>query len=91
MPGGRPKGSLSKTDDAKKFVARVEALLRKGGVGENLERLACRFVTNEDIKTGFGVWRELLRYKYGMPTQPIEANLTVSYTEVLSKMRAKRG
>jgi hypothetical protein len=36
------------------------------------------------------VWRVLMAYKHGMPTQPIEANLTISYTEALTKMRAKR-
>jgi len=38
----------------------------------------------------FQVWRVMMGYKHGMPTQPIEANLTVNYTEALSKMRAKR-
>lgn len=36
------------------------------------------------------IWRVLMNYKHGMPTQPIDANITVSYTEVLAKMRAKR-
>jgi hypothetical protein len=86
------KGIPNRTNDAKAFVKRVEAMLKKAGVAENLERLACRFLTNEeDTKTGFGVWRTLMNYKFGMPTQPIEGNLTVSYTEALQKMRAKRG
>lgn len=37
------------------------------------------------------IWRVLMQYKHGMPTQPIEGNLTISYTEALTKMRAKRG
>jgi len=36
------------------------------------------------------IWRVLMQYKHGMPTQPIEGNLTISYTEALTKMRAKR-
>jgi hypothetical protein len=87
---GRPKGSINKTPDAKAFVARVEQLLSKGGIKGGLEALACRFITGEDIKTGFGVWRTLLNYKYGMPTQQIDADVTVNYTEALAKMRAKR-
>jgi hypothetical protein len=37
------------------------------------------------------IWRVLMQYKHGMPTQPIEANLTIGYTEALQKMRSKRG
>lgn len=84
------KGIPNKTPDAKRFVARVEAMLAKGGQHGGLEALACRFITGEDIKTGFGVWRTLMNYKFGMPTQPIDANVSISYTEVLAKMRAKR-
>lgn len=36
------------------------------------------------------IWRTLMNYKHGMPTQPIDANVTVNYTECLTKMRAKR-
>ncbi len=36
------------------------------------------------------IWRVLMGYKHGLPTQPIEANLTLNYTEALAKMRAKR-
>jgi len=36
------------------------------------------------------IWRVLMNYKHGMPTQPIEGSLTISYTEALQKMRAKR-
>src|SRR6267154_1847039 len=35
------------------------------------------------------IWRTLMQYKHGMPSQPIEGNLTISYTEALAKMRAK--
>lgn len=87
---GSRKGIPNKTSDAKRFVARVEAMLSKGGIKGGLEALACRFITGEDTKTGFGVWRTLMNYKFGMPTQAIEASLTVSYTEALTKMRAKR-
>ncbi len=87
----RPKGSRTTTPDAKRFVARVESMLKKSGYAENLERLACRYLSGDDIKTGFGVWRTLMNYKFGMPTQPIDANVTFSYTEALSKMREKRG
>jgi hypothetical protein len=89
----RPKGSRTTTPDAKRFVARVESMLKKSGQQdcESLERLACRYVTGEDVKTGFGVWRTLMNYKFGMPTQPIDANVTFSYAEALAKMRAKRG
>jgi hypothetical protein len=37
------------------------------------------------------IWRVLMNYKHGMPTQAIEGNLTLNYTESLAKMRAKRG
>lgn len=37
------------------------------------------------------IWRVLMQYKHGMPTQTIDANLTVNYTDALAKMRAKRG
>ena len=84
------KGIPNKTPDAKAFVARVESMLTKGGLKGGLEALACRFITGEDIKTGFGVWRTLMNYKFGMPTQPIDANVTLNYTEALAKMRAKR-
>lgn len=87
----RPKGSRTTTPDAKRFVARIEAMLKKSGHDENLERLACRFITGEDVKTGFGVWRTLVNYKFGMPKQQIDANISISYTEALQKMRAKRG
>jgi hypothetical protein len=86
----RPKGSLGKTPEAKSFVARVEKMLAKGGINGGLEALACRFITGQDVKTGFGVWRTLMNYKFGMPTQPIDANVTLNYTEALVKMRAKR-
>ena len=70
MPGSR-KGIPNKTQDAKSFVARVEAMLAKGGLKGGLEAQACRFITSDDLKTGFGVWRTLLNYKYGMPAQTI--------------------
>lgn len=84
------KGSPNKATDAKRFVQRVENMLAKGGLHGGLEALACRFITGQDVKTGFGVWRTLMNYKFGMPTQPIDANVTFSYTEALAKMRAKR-
>jgi ribosomal protein S28E/S33 len=90
MPAGRPKGSKTMTPDAKAFVARVESMLRKQGHTGGLENMACRFITGEDTKTGFGVWRTLMGYKFGLPAQTIEANVTLNYTEALAKMRAKR-
>jgi len=36
------------------------------------------------------IWRVLMQYKHGMPTQQIDANVTVNYTEALQRMRAKR-
>jgi hypothetical protein len=36
------------------------------------------------------IWRVLMNYKHGMPTQAIEANVNVNYTEALAKMRSKR-
>jgi hypothetical protein len=69
-------------------------MLAKGGTDGGMERLACRFLTREDDKTAFGVWREMMHYKYGMPTQPVDVNTTVNYTEALVKakerMRAAR-
>jgi hypothetical protein len=87
---GRPKGSGNKTPAARAFVARVERLLAKGGMSGGLEALACRFITGDDIKTGFGVWRTLMGYKFGLPTQPLEHSGALSYTETLTKMRQKR-
>jgi hypothetical protein len=77
------------TPDAKLFVSRVERMLAKGGTDGGLERQACRFITGEDEKTAFGVWRELMHYKFGMPTQQLEMNTTVNYHEVLTKMRER--
>jgi hypothetical protein len=37
------------------------------------------------------IWRVLMNYKHGMPTQTLDANVTLNYTEALAKMRAKRG
>ena len=74
----RPKGSTNRTPEAKAFVARIERQLKREGHLHGLEGFACKFITQpEDIKTGFGVWRELLRYKYGMPTQPVEMQVSV--------------
>ena len=87
---GRPKGSGNKTPEARAFVARVERLLAKGGMRGGLEALACRFITGDDIKTGFGVWRTLMGYKFGLPAQPLEHSGTISYTECLTKMRQRR-
>jgi hypothetical protein len=94
---GRPKGSGNKTPEAKAFVRRVENLLAKGDptMRGGLERLACRLLTAAhtvgDLKTAKDIWRTLLNYKLGMPTQPLEHSGTIGYTEALTKMRAKRG
>jgi len=55
-----------------------------------LERLACRFIVGEDTKVAFGVWSKLVEYKLGKPTQPLEHSGTINYTEVLTKMRARK-
>jgi hypothetical protein len=36
------------------------------------------------------IWRVMMGYKHGLPTQQIEGTLTLNYTEALSKMRQKR-
>lgn len=80
MPGGRPKGSISKPPEAKAFVAGVERRLAKGGITDALENLACRFVTGEDTKVAFGVWAKLMEYKFGKATEHIEHNVKVEMT-----------
>ncbi len=35
------------------------------------------------------IWRVLMQYKHGMPTQPIEASLTVNLAEIIEKARKR--
>ena len=44
--------------NAEYFVKRVETMLRKGG-HDGLERLACRFLTGEDVKVAAFIWAKL--------------------------------
>jgi hypothetical protein len=46
--------------NAEYFVKRVETMLRKRG-HDGLERLACRFLTGEDVKVAAFIWAKLKR------------------------------
>jgi hypothetical protein len=61
-----------RTDVPTAFVARVEKMLKEGGMPASLERHACRLITNTDEPAvAFGVLKMLLNYKYGMPKQTV--------------------
>jgi hypothetical protein len=66
---GRPKGSKSKTEDAKAFVAYVERALAKGANKDNLVNLVCRHIRDEKVPT---MLLRTLEMKFGKPVQPQE-------------------
>jgi hypothetical protein len=66
---GRPKGSKSKTDDQKAFVAYVERALAKGANKDNLVNLVCRHIRDEKVPT---MLLRTLEMKFGKPIQSNE-------------------
>ena len=91
---GRPKGSKNeKNDTLEAFAIRVERQILKASLKgqETMERLLCRLLTNEKAPAIAGMMAaKWVEWRYGKPVQPIKGDLTISYTEALAKMRAKR-
>ena len=90
----RPKGSSNKiTDEQQMWAARVDKMLAKSSPDEKegFDRLICRLLTNGAEQTKIALIRLMIPYRRGLPKQTIDANLTISYTEALQKMRSKRG
>jgi hypothetical protein len=93
MPAGRPKGHGNKiTDEQRMWAARVDKMLAQASPDkkDGFDRLICRLLTSGAEATKVALIRLMIPYRRGLPKQEIEANLTVSYTEALQKMRAKR-
>jgi hypothetical protein len=91
---GSRKGIPNKvTDEQRAWAARVDKMLAKGSPDqkEGFDRLICRLLTTGAEQTKIALIRLMIPYRRGLPKQEIEANVTVNYTEALSKMRAKRG
>lgn len=78
-----------KTDNLEAWAKRIETRIRKGIQGtDSMERLICRLLTGEDLKVAAHLATKWVEWRYGKPTEKID--LTLNYTEALSKMRAKR-
>lgn len=75
------------------WAARVDKMLAQGSPDqkEGFDRLICRLLKSGTEQTKIALIRLMIPYRRGLPKQEIEANLLVSYTETLAKMRAKRG
>lgn len=87
------KGSPNKiTDEQRLWAKRVDNMLAQASPDkkEGFDRLICRLLTSGAEQTKIALIRMMIPYRRGLPKQEIEANLTVSYTEALQKMRAKR-
>ena len=80
------------TDEQRAWAARVDKMLADASPSkkEGFDRLICRLLTTGAEQTKIALIRLMIPYRRGLPKQEIEANLTVSYTEALQKMRAKR-
>ena len=89
----RPKGSPNKiTEEQRLWAKRVDRMLAKASPNkqEGFDRLICRLLTEGAEQTKIALLRLMVPYYKGLPKQDIEATVTFSYTEALSKMRAKR-
>ena len=80
------------TDEQRAWAARVDKMLAEASPDkkEGFDRLICRLLTSGAEQTKIALIRLMIPYRRGLPKQEIEANVTLNYTEVLSKMRAKR-
>ena len=80
------------TDEQRAWAARVDKMLAKSSPDkkEGFDRLICRLLTHGSDVVKIALIRLMIPYRRGLPKQEIEANLTISYTEALAKMRAKR-
>lgn len=67
----RPKGSKTRSDDARAFITAVERELKKGGGDDNLIRLVCRKLTSAKSDS-VPIMLRFLDMKFGRPTQTAE-------------------
>lgn len=68
----RPKGSKSKTDDQRNFVAQVEKALVKSGTYTNLANLVCRKLHSATPAESMPILMRLLEMRFGKPAQTTE-------------------
>ncbi len=90
---GSRKGIPNKvTDEQRMWAARVDKMLAQASPDkkEGFDRLICRLLMTGAEQTKIALIRLMIPYRRGLPKQEIEANLTISYTEALMKMRSKR-
>jgi len=91
---GRPKGSKNeKNDNLEAFAKRVQRRIEQANVKgqESMERLMCRLMTNGKAPAIAAMMAaKWVEWRYGKPVQPVKGDVTISYTESLAKMRAKR-
>jgi hypothetical protein len=90
---GSRKGIPNKvTDEQRAWAAKVDRMLAQASPDkkEGFDRLICRLLTTGAEQTKIALIRLMIPYRRGLPKQEIEASLTISYTEALQKMRAKR-
>lgn len=88
------KGSPNKiTNEQQRWAQRVDKILAQGSPDqkEGFDRLICRLLTTGSEQTKIALIRLMIPYRRGLPKQQIEGNFMFSYTESLTKMRAKRG
>jgi hypothetical protein len=45
-------------------------LAHRKGFDGGLENLACRLITSKDVKVAVMVWKTLMEYKFGRPSDP---------------------
>lgn len=82
--GGRKRGSKNKlTRDVQEFVDKVFEGVEPIGKLQSL-------LGSESEKVQAGVMLRLLEYRYGKPKESVELSGTVSYRDVLMRIRAKR-
>jgi hypothetical protein len=82
--GGRKAGSRNKlTRDVQEFVDKVFRNI------DPVDKLTV-LLSSESEKVQAGILLRLLEYRYGKPKESIELSGSVTYRDVLMKVRAKR-
>ena len=60
-----------KQDSLESFAKRIMTKLAAGGATDSLERLICRMLTGDDVKTAAFLANKVVEWRYGKPKETL--------------------